>query len=161
MIGEGEHVHARRGAECGWVEGLRLEREKSNYIDNQGLKKLKHRWSTPQATFQGKRKRHDLRVEAYFEIAELRKLLAAVIETTEVRLGLIVDDLVGADIPALRESLPADLAMVWTFSSVPSFVRLEFSVSRDRAGESGFCIYLQISKLGEAATTSRFFAWLE
>lgn len=77
-----------------------------------------------------------------FEIAELRKLLAAVIETTEVRLGLIVDDLVGADVPALRESLPTDLAMVWTFSSVPSFVRL------------------QISKLGEAATTSRFFAWV-
>jgi len=88
-------------------------------------------------------------------------LLAAVIETTEVRLGLIVDDLVGANVPTLRESLPADLAMVWTFSSVPSFVRLEFSVSRDRAGESGLCIYLQVSKLGEAATTSRFFTWLK
>jgi hypothetical protein len=111
---------------------MRREGEKSKYIDNQGLKGLKHWWRTPQETFQGRRQRHDSRVEAYFEISELRELLATVIKTTEVGLGLIVDDLVGADVPALSESLPADFAMVWTFSSVSSFMCLELSVSRIR-----------------------------
>jgi hypothetical protein len=70
--------------------------------------------------------KHDSEVEAYFEIAELRELLAAVIETAEVGLGLIVDDFVGAYISALGESLPTDFAMIWTFSSMPSFVCLQF-----------------------------------
>jgi hypothetical protein len=73
--------------------------------------------------------RHDSGVEAYLEIAKLRELLAAVIETTEVGLGLIMDDLVGAYIPTLGESLPADFAMIWSFSSMASFVCLEFFVS--------------------------------
>jgi hypothetical protein len=64
-------------------------------------------------------------METYFEVAELRKLFAAVIESTQVRLGLIVDDLVGANVAALGESLPADFTLVWAFSGVPSFVRLE------------------------------------
>jgi hypothetical protein len=62
-------------------------------------------------------------------------LLAAVIETTQVGLGLIVDDLVGADIPSLGESLAADFAMVWTFPGMPPFVCLEFYISRDDAWE--------------------------
>jgi len=77
-----------------------------------------------------------------FKIAELRELLATVIETTQVGLRLIVDNLVGADVPALGESFPTDFALVWAFSSVPSFVRL------------------QISKLGETTATSRFLAWV-
>jgi hypothetical protein len=112
------------------VAGLRREPEKSKYIDNQGLKELKHRWGTwktLQAIFQGKR--HDSRIEAHLEITELRELLTAFIETTEVGLGLIVNDLVGADVPALGKSLPANFALVWTFSGMPSFVCLEISVS--------------------------------
>ena len=75
-----------------------------------------------QATLQWKR--HDSRGKAYFEIAELRELFATVIETTEVGLGLIMDDLVRADIPSLGESLSADFAVVWALSSVSSFVCL-------------------------------------
>jgi hypothetical protein len=74
-------------------------------------------------------------VETYFEIAELRELLAAIIETAEVGLRLIVNDLVGADLPALRESLPTDFTMVWAFSGVPSFVCLKLFVSQDRETE--------------------------
>ena len=99
-------------------------------------------------------------METYFEITELRELLAAIIETTEIGLRLIVDDLVGADVPALRESLPTDFTMVWAFSSVPSFMCLKFFVSQDRETEIVFCNYLQVSKLGKHTAASRFFAWL-
>lgn len=77
---------------------------------------------------------------AYFEITKLRELLAAVIETTQVGLGLIVDNLVSADIPSLGESLAADFALVWTFPGMPPFVCLEFYVSRDNAQELVFYI---------------------
>ena len=90
----------------------------------------------PTSNFQGKIRRDSI-VEAYLEIAELRKLLAAVIETTEVGLRLIVDDLVGANVPALGEPLPTNFALVWAFSSVPSFVGLEVLVSQD-GEEIGF-----------------------
>jgi hypothetical protein len=72
-------------------------------------------------------------METYFEVAELRKLFAAVIESTQVRLGLIVDDLVGANVAALGESLPADFTLVWAFSGVPSFVRFQVSKLRETA----------------------------
>lgn len=75
------------------------------------------------SNFRGKIE-HDSRMEAYLKIAELCELLAAVIEPAEVGLGLIVDDLVGANVPSLGESLPADFALVWTFSSVSSFMGL-------------------------------------
>jgi hypothetical protein len=51
-------------------------------------------------------------LEAYFKVAELCKLLAALIETTKVKLKLIVDDLISADIPALSESLLTNFALV-------------------------------------------------
>jgi hypothetical protein len=56
-------------------------------------------------------------------------LLAAVIKTIEVRLRLIVNDLVGADIPALSEFLPIDFTLVRAFSNMSSFVRLKVFVS--------------------------------
>lgn len=93
------------------------------------------------SNFQGKIE-YDSRMEAYFEIAELRELLAAVIEPAEIGLGLIVDNLVGADVPPLGESLPTNFALVWTFSSVSSLMCLELFVSRDSGGRSVFCIYL-------------------
>jgi hypothetical protein len=135
------HVHARGGAECGWVEGLTRESEKSKYIDTQGLKEVETLVEYTTGNFQGKIE-HDSGVEAYFEIAELCELLAAVIEPAEVGLGLIMDDLVSADVPTLGESLPTDFALVWTFSSVSSFMCLEFLVSRVGGVEFVFCVYL-------------------
>jgi hypothetical protein len=108
---------------------------------------LKHWWSIRQA-------------EAYFEVAALLELPAAVIETTEVRFGLIVDDLMGAKIPVLGESLPTDITSVRAFSCVPLFVLLKFLVSQDREIEIMFCTYLQVSTLGETPAASGFFAWL-
>ena len=70
--------------------------------------------------------RRERKIGAYFEIAELRELLAAVVETTAIRLCLIVDDLVGADVAALCEFLAANFALVWTLACVPSFVCLIF-----------------------------------
>jgi hypothetical protein len=58
------------------------------------------------------------------EIAELGELFAALIETAEVGLGLIVDDLVGTYVSTLGKSLAADFTSVWAFSGVPSFVSL-------------------------------------
>lgn len=58
------------------------------------------------------------------EIAELGKLLATVIESAEIRLGLIVNDLVGPYVSALSKTFPADLALVRSFSSVSSLVSL-------------------------------------
>lgn len=60
----------------------------------------------------------------YFEIAELSELLAAVVESAEVGLGLIVYDLVGSYVATLCESFPADFALVWSFTSVSSLVSL-------------------------------------
>jgi hypothetical protein len=59
----------------------------------------------------------------------LRELLATVIEATEVWLRLIVNNLVGTNVPALGEPFPADFALVRTFSGMPSFMGLVFSVS--------------------------------
>ena len=96
-------------------------------------------------------------MKTYFEITKLRELLAAFIETTEIVLRLTVNDLVGADVPALREPLPTNFTWVWAFSSVPSFVRLKFFVSQD--GETGMSpAYLQVSKLGKTTAAARFFA---
>jgi hypothetical protein len=58
------------------------------------------------------------------EIAELGELFAAFIETAEVGLGLIVDDLVGTYVSTLGKSLAADFTSVWAFSGVSSFVSL-------------------------------------
>ena len=72
--------------------------------------------------------RRERKIGAYFEIAELSELLAALVETTAIRLCLIVNDLVGADVAALCELLAADFALVWTFARVSSFVCLVLSL---------------------------------
>ena len=62
---------------------------------------------------------------SYLEIAQLRKLLTTVIEATEVGLGLVMDDLVGANVASLSKSLSADFTLVWTFASMSTFVSLK------------------------------------
>lgn len=106
------------------VEGLRREGGEKQVYWQPGAGKLETTVEYTTRTRSGGK--HDSEVETYFEIAELRELLAAVIETAEVRLGLIVDDFVGADISALGESLSTDFAMIWTLSSMPSFMSLQF-----------------------------------
>jgi hypothetical protein len=99
-------------------------------------------------------------VETYFEITKLRELLAVIIETIEIRLRLIVNDLVGADVLALRESLLISFILVWTFFSVLSFVCLKFFVNQDGEIEIIFYTYLQVSKLRKTMVVARFFTWL-
>jgi hypothetical protein len=60
----------------------------------------------------------------YFEIAELSELLAAVVKSAKVGLGLIMHNLVGSYVATLCESLSADLALVWPFPGMPSLVSL-------------------------------------
>jgi hypothetical protein len=67
-------------------------------------------------------KRTDLRT--YLKIAELGELFAAIVETAQVWLRLIVHDLVSTNISTLSEPFSTDLALVWAFSSVSSFVSL-------------------------------------
>jgi hypothetical protein len=70
---------------------------------------------------------------------------------------------VGSHVAALREPFPTDLTLVWALSSVSAFMSLEVSWSasassyHELAGED---IYLQVSELRKASTTSRFLAWL-
>lgn len=61
----------------------------------------------------------------YLEISQLCKLFTTVIEATEIRLGLVMDDLVGANVASLGKSLSADFTLVWTFASMSTFVSLE------------------------------------
>lgn len=53
-----------------------------------------------------------------------------------------MDDLVGADIASLSESLSANFTLVWALSSVSAFVSL------------------QVSKLRKRSTTTGLFAWV-
>jgi hypothetical protein len=61
------------------------------------------------------------------KIAELGELFAAIVETAQVWLRLIVHDLVSTNISTLSEPFSTDLALVWAFSSVSSFVSLQVS----------------------------------
>ena len=61
----------------------------------------------------------------YLEIAQLGKLLTTVVEATEVGLGLVMDDLVGANVASLSKSLSADFTLVWAFASVSTLVSLK------------------------------------
>lgn len=54
----------------------------------------------------------------------MRELLATLVKTAEIRLCLLMNDLVGADISTLGESLPADFTMVWPFARVATFMGL-------------------------------------
>ena len=58
------------------------------------------------------------------KVSELSELFAAVIESAEIRLGLVVDDLVGTNVAALSESLATDFAWVWSFTCMAAFVCL-------------------------------------
>lgn len=64
------------------------------------------------------------RSETNLEVAKLCKLLATFIEATQIWLGLVVNNLVGADVSTLCESLPTDLALVWPFPCVTPFMSL-------------------------------------
>ena len=61
----------------------------------------------------------------YLEVAQLCKLFTTVIEAAEIRLGLVMDDLVGANVASLGKSLSADFTLVWTFAGMSTFVSLE------------------------------------
>ena len=76
---------------------------------------------SPTADFRGRLCPHE---NSYLEIAQLGKLLATVVEPAQVRLGLVVDDLVGAHVTALSEPFPTDFAMIWTLPGVAAFVSL-------------------------------------
>lgn len=52
------------------------------------------------------------------------ELLATLVEAAKIRLGLLVDDLVSTNISALGESLPTDIAVVWSLAGVASLMGL-------------------------------------
>jgi hypothetical protein len=60
----------------------------------------------------------------YLEVSELSELFAAVVESAEIWFGCIVNDLVGANVAALCESLSTDFARVWSFTCMASFMGL-------------------------------------
>lgn len=61
---------------------------------------------------------------AYLEVAELRKLLATVVESAEVRLGLFVHDLMSSYVATLSKEFSADFTPIWPLPSVSSLVSL-------------------------------------
>jgi hypothetical protein len=63
----------------------------------------------------------------YLKVPKLGEWLAAVIESADVWLGLIVDDLMGADIAPLSEFLSTDVARKWSLTSMASLVSLQSS----------------------------------
>jgi hypothetical protein len=60
----------------------------------------------------------------YLQIAELRELLAALIQSTEVGLGLVVNYSVGSDVASLSKRLSAGFALEWPFPGVSSLMSL-------------------------------------
>jgi hypothetical protein len=64
------------------------------------------------------------------EVSKLGEWLAAVVQFADVRFSVIVNDLVGADVAALRESLPTDGTRKRSLARVASLVGLERSQSR-------------------------------
>lgn len=75
-----------------------------------------------------------------FQVSQLSELLVAVVELASERLRRGVDDFMCSHIPSLSECLSASIAAIWSFASVSAFMRLE------------------VSKLGEALTTTRLLA---
>jgi len=59
------------------------------------------------------------------EVAQLSKLLPAIIQLTGIRLALLMSDLVGSDVAALGESLVTDFAFVGLFASVSALMGLQ------------------------------------
>jgi hypothetical protein len=58
------------------------------------------------------------------QIAELRELLATFVEAAEIGLGLVVNDLVCADVATLSESFATVIALEWSFASMAAFMCL-------------------------------------
>lgn len=52
------------------------------------------------------------------------ELLTTLVEAAEVRLGLLVNNLVSTNVSALGESLPTDVAVVWSLASMASLMGL-------------------------------------
>lgn len=71
------------------------------------------------------------------EVAELRELLVAGLETAAEGFGAFVHDFVGADVPALGESFAAVLAVVGFFAGVAAFVGLGILCISITRGEGG------------------------
>ena len=65
----------------------------------------------------------------HLEVPQLRKLLSAVLELAHVRLLVLVHNLVGTHVAALREPLAAGLAAIWPLPRMPSLVCLRRDVS--------------------------------
>lgn len=60
----------------------------------------------------------------YLEISQLRKLFATLFEFADKGFGVVMDDLVGADIASLSKAFPADVAIVRPFACVTAFMGL-------------------------------------
>ena len=54
----------------------------------------------------------------------MSELLATLVKAAEVRLSLLVNNLVSTNVSALGESLPADLAVVWSLACMASLMGL-------------------------------------
>lgn len=76
-----------------------------------------------------------------FQVSELRESFGAVVQFACERLGGCVNDFVSSDVAMLGESLAADVAVVWTFTSVSSFVSLEVAQLAEALPASGFLAY--------------------
>jgi hypothetical protein len=77
----------------------------------------------------GKDPRGAIGAKTNLEVSELRELLAALVKAAKIRLGLLVDDLVGANVSALSESLSTDLTLVWPLACMASLMSLYITVS--------------------------------
>jgi hypothetical protein len=73
-----------------------------------------------------------------FQIAQLREMLPALVQLAGVRLRRRVDDFVGADISVLRESFPADVAVVGALAGVPPLVGFEVAELAEALAAVGF-----------------------
>lgn len=66
-----------------------------------------------------------LECASHLQVAQLCKLLAAVVELAGKRLVLLVNNLVRPNISTLSKRLAADITTVWSFPSVSSLVCLK------------------------------------
>ena len=67
------------------------------------------------------------KTRTYLKVPKLGKWRAAVIESADIWLGLIVDDLMGADVAPLSEFLSTDVARKWSLTSMASLMGLQSS----------------------------------
>ena len=100
-----------------------------------------------------------IKLTAYLQVAKLGELLPTIIKSTRKWLDLLVHNLVSPNIASLSKSLAADVAVVWPFTSVSSFVGLYILLGKSFAFVAPGT-YLEIAKLREALSTRRFLAEL-